>query len=71
MSHHSIIELNHDHAHEWYGPEFGKALHNILARRYLGNISRHILQKYGIKILSQHHSEVKHKLVLIDDEDNI
>jgi len=66
MSHHSIIELSHDHAHKWNNPGFGNDLHALLAKRWPEKISNKLLQKYGIKILSQHHSSQRHELTVAD-----
>lgn len=64
MSHHSIIELNHDYAHTWNNPGFGNDLHALLGKGWPEKISRDLLQKYGIKILSQHHSSQSHELAV-------
>lgn len=68
MSYHSIIEINHDHVHKILNPDFGKNLHTILANRWPEKISKELLQKYGIKLISQHHSSTLHRLIVDNDE---
>ena len=63
MAYKTIIEINHDKAHLWLkDPKFSYNLYHALAGTLNPIVKERILNNYGIKILSQHHSSRIFKL---------
>lgn len=62
MAMHSVIEINHDLADKFMDdPDFGRRLYGVLAKMWGSEKCQGVLKEYGIKLIDQHHSSVKHE----------